>query len=286
MNILTNDAMRLRRSERYVARHLRLCDLLGAKAEGRGIGVAWLYFELTPVDGAAVQTWRSSGLEPASAQSEQLEGFTQKLGGWFAAASGRIGLLATMNESVEKSSGRDDDSLCADSAAIAQFDAARGVLFQNQLRDFRLLHYKVRLAFQYLAHLHAILLFVALRARRPYRRSAGGIEQSELYANGVGNFAHDAAERVNFAYEVSFGDPANCRVTRHLRDQVGVERKQGGLQAHAGRGHGSLAAGVSGAYYDHIVLFDELRHWRRLPFYREHQGLLKLKDHLADNPGE
>src|SRR5258707_3402449 len=111
MNILANNAMRFWSGERDVARHLSLRDLFGAEAEGRGIGVSGLYFELAPVDGSAVQPWRCSGLEPAAAQSEQLERFTQKLRRWLATASGRIRLFAAVNESVEKSSSRDYDNL-------------------------------------------------------------------------------------------------------------------------------------------------------------------------------
>src|SRR5258707_12150766 len=106
MNILANNAMRFWSGERDVARHLSLRDLFGAEAEGRGIGVSGLYFELAPVDGAAVQPWRCSGLEPAAAPAQQLERFTKKLGRWPAAAPGRIALLAPMNTSVGKGSGR------------------------------------------------------------------------------------------------------------------------------------------------------------------------------------
>ena len=45
MHVLANDAMRLFRGEGDVTGHLFLCDLFGAKAEGRGVGVAGLGLE-------------------------------------------------------------------------------------------------------------------------------------------------------------------------------------------------------------------------------------------------
>jgi hypothetical protein len=59
---------------------------------------------------------------------------------------------------------------------------------------------------------------------------------------------------------MALSDPAHGRVAGHLGNQVDVQREQGGLQPHAGRGHGCLAAGVSSADHDDIVLFGKLLH--------------------------
>jgi len=56
---------------------------------------------------------------------------------------------------------------------------------------------------------------------------------------------------------MALGDAADGGVAGHLRDEVKVKREQSGAQAHAGRGHGRFAAGVSGADDDYIVLFCE-----------------------------
>ncbi len=75
----------------------------------------------------------------------------------------------------------------------------------------------------------------------------GCVQQAELDADGVGDFAHDAAERVNLADEVAFGDASDGGVAGHLRDEVDVEGVEGGLEAHASAGDGGFAASVSGA---------------------------------------
>ncbi len=95
-------------------------------------------------------------------------------------------------------------------------------------------------------------------ARRPHGRAAGSIQQAELDADRVGDFAHDSAEGVHFADQVSLGDSADGGIARHLGDQVDVQRVESGLQAHAGGGHGGFASGMSGADYDYVELFGEV----------------------------
>ena len=126
MNIFADDAMRLRRGPGDVAGHLRIVmrHPPGAKAERGGIGVAGLHLKLRPVDGAAVETRRRSGLQPATAQAKLLQSFAQKHGGGFAGASRGILLLAAMDQAVEERAGGDDDSGRADGASVAQADAA------------------------------------------------------------------------------------------------------------------------------------------------------------------
>ena len=128
----------------------------------------------------------------------------------------------------------------------------------NRRRKLGLLDEQIRLRFQYLAHLLAVLLLIALRTRRPNGRSARSIQQTKLDANRVGDFAHDATESVDFTDEVTFGDAAYRGITRHLRDQVDIEGVQRGLQAHAGAGHSGLTSGVPGPDYNNVELFGEL----------------------------
>ena len=113
MNVLSDDAVRLRRGERDITGHLLLRDSLCAEAERRGIGVARLHFKARPVNATAIEARRRPGLKPASAQTQQLERFAQKLRWWFTTASGRICLLAAMDQPIEESSGSDDDGLRA-----------------------------------------------------------------------------------------------------------------------------------------------------------------------------
>jgi hypothetical protein len=73
-----------------------------------------------------------------------------------------------------------------------------------------------------LAHLQPVLLLVALCSRRPHRRPARGVQEAEPNADGIGHLAHDAAQRVHFAHQVSFGNAADRGIARHLRDKIDV----------------------------------------------------------------
>ena len=97
-------------------------NALGPKAERRGIHIARLHREARPIDAASVEPWWRASLEAASAQAEILQRLTQQDGIRLPGASRRILLFAAVNQSVEKSSCRDDDGLRADSATVTQFD--------------------------------------------------------------------------------------------------------------------------------------------------------------------
>src|SRR5262249_5811991 len=105
MHILANDAMRLLRSEGDIARDLLLSDPASAEAEGRGIVIAGLHLEARPIDSPAIEAWRRSRFQPAAAKPEQLERLTQQLRRRLPASTSGIGLLAAMDQPVEKRSG-------------------------------------------------------------------------------------------------------------------------------------------------------------------------------------
>src|SRR5579864_8200363 len=96
---------------------------LGAETKRGGIGVTGLHLKLRPIDGAAIEAGRGSGLEPASTQTQFLKRFAEKDCRGLAGAACGILLFAAVNQAIEKCSGGDDDGLGADGAAVAQFDS-------------------------------------------------------------------------------------------------------------------------------------------------------------------
>jgi hypothetical protein len=138
-------------------------------------------------------------------------------------------------------------------AAVNEVDAAHTAVINDQRRDFRLLNVEVRLAFKNLLHPYAILLLVALRARRPHGRPARRVQQAELNSYRVGDLAHYAAQRVDLAYEVTLRDAADGGIARHLRNQVGIHGDHRGAQAETRAGSRGLAPGVAPAYYHNVV---------------------------------
>src|SRR5579872_7041628 len=68
VHVFSDDPVRLGSGPCDVTGHLRvmMLDAFRAEAKRRGILVARLRWKLGPIDGAAVETWRSSGLQTAS----------------------------------------------------------------------------------------------------------------------------------------------------------------------------------------------------------------------------
>ena len=184
-----------------------------------------------------------------------------------------------MDKAIEKSAGGDDGGARQKLAAVAQLEAKDtstltdgsseflGVnknlvaimrqIFDHEVDYLSLANMEAWLAFEYLAHLHTIELLVALSTGTPHGRAARCIQQTELDADSIGNFAHDAAERVDFAHQVSFGHAADGWIAAHLCNQVEVHGDDRGLESHARRRHCRFAASVSCAHNHYIVLFGE-----------------------------
>ena len=116
---------------------------------------------------------------------------------------------------------------------------------------------EVRDGLELFAHANAVEGLVALGAGAPDGGAARGVEETELDAAGVGDFAHDAAEGVDFADEMAFGNAAYCGVAGHLRDEVEVEGEEGRAQAHARGGRGGFAARVAGTDDEDVKVLGE-----------------------------
>ncbi len=63
---------------------------------------------------------------------------------------------------------------------------------------------------------------------------------------------------------MSLGNAADGGIAGHLRDEIDIEREEGGLQAHSGGSHGRLASGMAGADHNYVELFRE-PHEERAP---------------------
>ena len=243
-----------------VALDLGAINPAGQERERRGVGVAGLRLEMGPVDGAAVQARRRAGLEPGPVQAERAKLVAQQLGGRLSVAAATVPHLANVGQTVQESSCGDDHRLGIDGAAVAQLDPSDAAVLDRERGDLGLLDAQVGFLLEHLAHARAVEFLVHLRARGPDGGSAAGIEQAELDADRIGDFGHDAAEGVDFADEVTFGDASDGGVAGHLRDEVQVHGDHGGAESHAGAGSRGFATGVAGADDHDLVAFGHCYH--------------------------
>src|SRR5271170_6333944 len=79
-DVLADEAQRFRRGVGDVAGDLPTLYLFGAEAERCWVSVSGLLFELAPVNGAAIEARRCSGLEAAATQAEALQRFAEQDG--------------------------------------------------------------------------------------------------------------------------------------------------------------------------------------------------------------
>jgi len=131
---------------------------------------------------------------------------------------------------------------------------ARALAFDDQLSDLGLLDLQSGLPLQHHAHLQPVGLLVALRPRRPDGRPARCIQQPELNAHGIGHLAHDPAQRVDLAHDMSLGNASDGGIAGHLRDQISVQREECRAQPHARAGHRGFATGMTGSNHGNIVM--------------------------------
>src|ERR1700675_3763064 len=130
MDVLANNAMRLFRGKRDVARHLRV--VMGhaprAKTEWSRIQIARLPLKTRPFNLPPVKPRRRSLLKPASPQPKLIKQFPKQNPRRFSPTSRRILLLPTMNQPVKKSPSSNDDRIRRNTPPIAKQNAADKVL--------------------------------------------------------------------------------------------------------------------------------------------------------------
>lgn len=232
-------------------------DAVSEEGEGSGDGVAVLNFEFGKVDGAGVEAGRGACLEAGPLEVEGAERVAEEVGGGFAVAAAGVAGFANVGDALQEGAGGDDDGTGENLATVGQFDTLDlspfVLLCNEELGDFGLEDAEVGFLLEDLLHADAVELFVALSAGAPDGGAAGGIEETELDADVISDFAHQSAEGIDLADEVAFGDAANGRVAGHLRNEVGIHGDDAGLKAHSGTGARGFATGVTGADDEHVV---------------------------------
>jgi hypothetical protein len=114
---------------------------------------------------------------------------------------------------------------------------------------------EIRSGFQHAPHFGAVKRAVGLGPRSAHSGTSRSVEQAKLNAGTINDATHDAAEGIDFAHEVAFADTADRRVTRHLADEVEIERHERRFRTKAGRSGCGFAAGMTAANHHDIEDF-------------------------------
>ena len=172
-----------------------------------------------------------------------------------------------MGQTVEERPGGDNHGAGLHRSPVAQHDPGHAAVPADRKRGYlRLPDTQIGFVLKHFPHPEAVQFLVHLRARRPHRRTARGIQQAELYAGRIGQLAHHAAQSVDLAHQVTLGDAADGRVAAHLRHQVQVHGDHGGAQANPRAGARRFTAGVAGADDNDVV---PVGHWYHCTRYED-----------------
>src|SRR5262249_19280086 len=102
-------------------------------------------------------------------------------------------------------------------------------------------------------HRLAIKLAIRLGPRPTYGRPLAAIQHAELDAGAVDRPAHHPVERIDLAYQIAPGAPADLWMARHLAARLDAMGRWQGARAEPRRRRRRLAAGMPAADHDDII---------------------------------
>ena len=204
------------------------------------------------IDAVAIEPRRGSGLQAAPRESKRLQRVSQITRGRFAGAAGLMLLRSDVDEAVQERPGRDHERLAAVCVAVLERQPGDACVLDENPAGPANQPLDVRLGFERGLHPLAVDFLVRLCPRRPHGGAAAAIEQLELNPGRVDRAAHEAAERIDLADQVTLRGPADGRVARHVRDGVLRQRAEPHVRAQARRGVRRLAPRVPRTDDDHV----------------------------------
>ena len=167
-------------------------------------------------------------------------------------ATGRALFRTDVNQPVQERPGRDDERTALVVIAPFHREPHDAAVFNVNARSSAKEPCDVRLPLERLRHPVRVPPLVCLGSRRPHRGTAASIEKLELDARRVNREAHQPAQRVDLADEMSLGRAAHRRVAWHVRHRVARERTEADAATEARGGVCRFDARVAGADYDHV----------------------------------
>jgi hypothetical protein len=222
--------------------------------------VAGLNFCLGEIDSAPEKTGWRAGLQASQFQAELLEGSREPHRGTLPCPSARLLIGSDMHQPAKEGAGSDDDRSPKILDFESRLDAASRAVCVQDPGNLALFDIEVGFALANPLEPKLIGFLVALRTWGPNARASFSVQHPKLKTGHICCLAHFAAEGVDLAGEVTFGQTTDGWVAGHLADGIGIDRKQKGLAAHACGGKGGFDAGVASANNDDVELSGVLEH--------------------------
>src|ERR1051326_6425984 len=228
-----------------------------AKREWRRFRISPLLLECAEIDAAAIQPRRGSSFQATPIEAQAPDAVCQSNGRRFSVAACGKALLADVNQTVQKRPCCQNNGWRCHTPPIEQLDTCDAARFEKNLGNLCLLDEQIRRSFQYSAHHVSIAGLVGLRTGRPHRWTAARVKQAEFNSSFTSSQTHDAAQRIDLPHKMTLCNSADCRIARHLRDQIRVHRVKGCIQPHASGRMRGFAARMAGTDNDNVIALVE-----------------------------
>lgn len=269
IQVRSNQIMHTFVGVRDVARHLGQADCIVEIAERLRVIVAGLLLQSRVIDRASVEPWRRPGFEAIQRETHSVQRAAQSRRGSFSRASSGGLRFASVHDRLQERAGRQDhrrrviDRVPAnshpDDSLIGQAVLSVGDRFCDQVLDGFLPQVKVGLGLDPILDEVLVGLFVRLSTGAVHRRAFAAVEHPKLDSRGVDRFAHQAAQGVDFADDLTFGDSTDGWVAGHLPDRVQIRRQESRFGAQASCSGGGFGSRMTGSDNDDIVVVTILR---------------------------
>jgi hypothetical protein len=234
------------------ARLARMDRLRAHEGEDRWRRIAGLLDQPRKIDGAAVDSRRRPGLQPADGQGELTQARRQRKRRGIPGAAGLVLGKPDVHQPAEESAGGEHHRIGDKARSDRRHRAGDPVALHQQVVDRLLEDPQVRLALQAAANRGAIEHSVSLRPGGAHRGALARIQCPELDSGFVGRDRHRPAQGIHLAHQMAFANAADGRIAGHLAEGLDGVREQKRARARPGRRERRLGAGMPATDHDHL----------------------------------
>ena len=211
----------------------RVLFLVAHERHHRNRRIPRLFGHDRKIDRAAIDTRRCAGFQASHPQRQFTQALSQGDRRRITRASARIVLHTDVDKSAQECASGQHHGIGHETQTHLGHNATYLILFNDQIISGLLKYPQVGLVFEDFTHCGLVQDAVRLSACCPHRRTFAAIEYAELDTAFIGSRRHRAAEGVDFFNQMTFADPADCRIAAHLPEGFHVVGQQQGFYAHA-----------------------------------------------------
>ena len=205
--------------------------VLGLKGKRDAVFFAFLHFQLTKINAAAIDARRRAGLKAHEMKPHLAQRIRQADRGKHAVRTAVIKHITDDNSALQIRARGDDDRLGVIMRAGSRGHTGDSTVFRCNVYNLRLLEHEVFLLFEHMLHILSVLRTVRLCAQRVHGRALAAVEQTILNARRIRCTSHFAAKRINFTHQMSLCRAANGGITWHIADGIQIDGKNNGFQS-------------------------------------------------------